>query len=61
MLLLVACQAVRELDASGFLDFPRAGGFQIIIAEHDEPNKLAVERYARFLETGDVVIHGDPA
>ncbi|MFH1268311.1 MAG: hypothetical protein ABIK89_21535 [Planctomycetota bacterium] len=59
-LLLVACEAVREVESSGLLDFPKTEDFRIIIAEHDEPDELALERYSIFIETGNIRCHGDP-
>jgi hypothetical protein len=61
-LLLVACEAMRLIEADGLLDnLPKAEDFRIIIAEHDEPDALAVERYGLFVRTGTVKVYGEPA
>jgi len=60
-LLRTACEAVREVELAGDLDaFPRTADFKIVIAEHDEPDAMAVERYGLFRGTGTVRVHGDP-
>ena len=60
-LLQITCEAVRELELAGLLDsIPKTEDFKIIIAEHDEPNILGLERYELFVRTGAVRCHGDP-
>jgi hypothetical protein len=59
-LLRVACEAMRTIDVAGLLSaIPKTEGFSIIIAEHDEPNDLAADRYGRFVRTDSVVCHGE--
>ena len=61
-LLRTACEAMREVEQSGALDaIPRTEGFKIIIAEHDEPDEMAVERYPLFVSTGKIRVYGEPA
>lgn len=33
--------------------------FKIIIAEHDEPDQLGLDRYRLFVRTGMIYCHGD--
>jgi hypothetical protein len=57
-LLRLACEAMRQIEADGLLDsFPKTDGFRVIIAEHDEPDEWAVERYGLFIRTGEVRCH----
>jgi hypothetical protein len=59
-LLRVACEAMRRIEADGFLDnFPKTEDFKIIVAEHDDPDDLAVERYHLFVRTGTIRVHGE--
>lgn len=59
-LLRAACEAVRDVETAGLFDsFPKADDFKVIIAEHDEPTELSVDRYGLFLRTGQVRCHGD--
>ena len=59
-LLRVACEAMHRIESEGLLDsFPLALGFRIVIAEHDEPDELAVERYDLFRRTGTIRNFGD--
>lgn len=38
-LLRVACESMRAVELAGLLEsFPKAEGFKVIVAEHDEPN-----------------------
>jgi hypothetical protein len=61
-LLRVACEAMRAAESEGLFDaFPKTESFKIIIAEHDEPNSLALERYSLFVSTGAIRCDGDPA
>lgn len=61
-LLRVACEAIRDVETSGHLDaIPKARRFRIVIAEHDEPDRLALERYDLFLRTGAIRCDGDDA
>jgi len=59
-LLRVACEAMREVETAELLSaIPQADGFRVIIAEHDEPDELALERYDLFVRTGIIRCHGD--
>jgi hypothetical protein len=59
-LLRVACEAIRAVEVAGlFTEMPKTEGFRIIIAEHDEPNELAVERYGLFVQSGSVRCDGE--
>jgi hypothetical protein len=59
-LLRISCEATRAVETAGMLaDIPKADGFRIIIAEHDEPNELALERYELFVRSGVVRCHGE--
>lgn len=59
-LLRAACEAVQAVEAAGWLGaIPKAEGFKVIIAEHDEPNELAVERYGLFVRSGIIRCHGE--
>lgn len=61
-LLRVSCEAMRDVELSGLLDLvPKSERFKIIIAEHDEPNELALERYDLFVRTGVIRCDGDAA
>lgn len=56
-LLRSACEAVRGLEKSGLFEtFPKTEKFQLIVAEHDEPEEMSVERYELFLRTGEIRI-----
>ncbi|MFN0055440.1 MAG: hypothetical protein ACKV0T_25110 [Planctomycetales bacterium] len=56
----VACQAMQQVEAAGHLNtFPKTDDFRIIIAEHDEPIDLSLERYALFRRTGTIRVFGD--
>ena len=60
-LLRIACEAVQDLEAAGFFEgVLKTQDFRIIIAEHDEPNALALERYGLFVTTGNIRVQGDP-
>jgi len=60
-LLRVGCEAMRRIEADGLLNsFPKTEDFKIIIAEHDEPDDLAIDRYNLFVETGTIRVHGEP-
>jgi hypothetical protein len=60
-LLRVACEALRQIEADGLLEsLPKTEDFKLIIAEHDEPDELAIERYNLFVRTGTIRIHGEP-
>lgn len=59
-LIRVVCEAVRELEIEGLFDcMVRTEQFRIIIAEHDEPNEVALARYPYFLKTGNVLYWDD--
>jgi hypothetical protein len=59
-LIRIACEAMRQVEVEGILcSFPRAEDFKVIIAEHDEPNDLSLERYGLFVTTGVIRVHGD--
>jgi hypothetical protein len=59
-ILRVACEAMRRIEADGLLDsFPKTEDFRCIIAEHDEPDALAIERYGLFVRTGTVKVYGE--
>lgn len=59
-LLRVACEAIKSLESGGLLEsIPRTKDFRVIIAEHDEPNDLAVRRYELFLKKGIIRCHED--
>jgi hypothetical protein len=59
-LLRVACEAIWDVEVSGdFEAIRKSDRFKIIIAEHDEPNAFALERYDLFVRTGRVRCHGD--
>jgi hypothetical protein len=61
-LLRVACEAMRQVELTGQFDaIPKTTDFKVIIAEHDEPNELSLERYGLFTKAGTVRCHGDPA
>ena len=61
-LLRVACEAIWDVEVSGDLEaIHKSDSFKIIIAEHDEPGALALERYDLFVRTGRVRCHGDAA
>jgi hypothetical protein len=61
-LLRVACEAMRAVETAELLTaMPQTEGFRVIIAEHDEPNELALERYGLFVRTGIVRCHGEDA
>jgi hypothetical protein len=60
-LLQVACEAMRQIEADGDLtELPKTEDFKIVIAEHDEPDDLALDRYNLFVRTGTIRVHGDP-
>jgi hypothetical protein len=60
-LLRLACEAMRQIEAEGSLkELPKTEDFTIIIAEHDEPDDLAIERYNLFVRTGVVRVYGEP-
>jgi hypothetical protein len=60
-LLRVACEAMRQVEADGSrTEFPKTKDFKIVIAEHDEPDELAIERYNLFVMTGSIRVHGEP-
>lgn len=55
-LLRSACEAVQRIEQGGLLDkMPKTEQFRIIIAEHDEPDDLCVNRYPVFLNSGLVL------
>lgn len=55
-LLRSACEAVQWIEQEGLLDkMPKTERFRIIIAEHDEPDDLCVNRYPVFLNSGLVL------
>jgi len=59
-LLRLACEAMREIETAGLLaSFPKSADFKVIIAEHDEPVELCVQRYRLFLGTGTIRVYGD--
>jgi hypothetical protein len=59
-LLRVACEAMWDVGDSGDLAaIAKSDRFKIIIAEHDEPNALSLDRYELFVRTGRVRCHGD--
>jgi hypothetical protein len=60
-LLQVACEAMRQIEADGYLtELPKTEDFKIVIAEHDEPDDLALDRYNLFVRTGTIRVHGEP-
>ncbi len=60
-LLRVACEAIRQIEAEGSLtELPKTEDFKIVIAEHDEPDELAIERYNLFVTTGAIRVFGEP-
>lgn len=59
-LLRIACEAMQQIEAEGLLNtFLKTDGFKIIIAEHDEPNILSLQRYNLFIRTGAIRCDGD--
>ncbi len=61
-LLRAACEAMRVVETAELLSAnQKSEEFRIIIAEHDEPNELALERYGLFVQTGIVRCHGQVA
>lgn len=54
-LLRGACEAMRQNEAIGLLNsFPKAEDFKIIIADHDDPRDMYLERYDLFVRTGEI-------
>jgi hypothetical protein len=52
-LMRATCEAVRELDISGSFDkIPKTQDFKIIVADHDDSNEFAAQRYGLFVRTG---------
>ncbi len=59
-LLRLACEAMRQVEADGLLDsLIKTQDFKIIIAEPDEPDDFAIERYNLFVKTGIVRVYGE--
>ncbi len=59
-LLQTACEAMRAVEAQGILDsVAKTNGFKIIIAEHDEPKVLSLERYELFCQRGIIRCHDE--
>ncbi|MBL8851637.1 MAG: hypothetical protein JNG89_18280 [Planctomycetaceae bacterium] len=54
-LLQAGCEAMQAIESEGLLDsLPQSEGFKIIIADHDEPRHLSLERYELFVKTGTI-------
>jgi hypothetical protein len=52
---------MRQIEMDGSLDVvPMTEDFKIIIAEHDEPDDLAIERYNLFRKAGTIRVYSAP-
>jgi hypothetical protein len=51
----------RQTADGSLGEFPRTEDFKVVIAEHDDPDELAIERYNLLVKTGTIRVFGEPA